>query len=93
MARKEEYLTKVDQYIGAKIHNLRVAHGYSRKELAKLIHVSNQQLHKYETGVNRICMGRLLMITRALSEHISFFYDGLLDKDSDVKILHTILEE
>ncbi|MGC0371861.1 MAG: hypothetical protein DGJ47_000562 [Rickettsiaceae bacterium] len=74
MGRKDEYLTKVDNHIGSKIYNLRLAQGYSRKQLASMIKVSNQQLHKYETGINRICVGRLMMLAKALNEDISYFY-------------------
>ena len=79
MVRKNDYLTKVDQYVGAKIYNLRLAQGYSRKQLSELINVSNQQLHKYEIGINRICLGRLMMIAKALSEDVKYFYEGIGD--------------
>lgn len=77
MVRKNEFLTKVDEFVGAKIQNLRIAKGYSRRQLSSMINVSNQQLHKYEIGVNRICIGRLMMIARALSEDVSYFYNGV----------------
>lgn len=83
MVRKNEYLTKVDKYIGAKIYNLRIAQGYSRKQLSELINVSNQQLHKYEIGVNRICLGRLMMVAKALAQNIEYFYEGV-DRDCEL---------
>lgn len=84
MVRKNDYLNKVDKYVGAKIYNLRLAQGYSRKQLSALINVSNQQLHKYETGVNRISLGRLIMIAKVLAEDVQYFYEGIVD---DNKVL------
>lgn len=83
MGRKDKYLAEVDRYVGSRIHNLRVMQGYSRQELARMINVSNQQLHKYEIGINRICIGRLIMVARALSEKIEYFYDGAGEKNNE----------
>ena len=51
----------------------------SRQQLAKAIEVTLQQLQKYETGFNRISIGRLILIAKALEKNIGYFYDGLED--------------
>lgn len=77
MARINRAVTKIDKHIGKKIHELRIAQGLTREQLSKVIYVSNQQLQKYETGVNRICAGRLLLIARALGQEVHYFYEGV----------------
>lgn len=77
MARKNDYIVKIDKFVGEKIYSLRLAKGLSRQQLAEAIGVTHQQLHKYEKGTNRLSVGRLVMISQALSKDISYFYDGL----------------
>ena len=77
MARKNNHIEKIDKIIGGRIYSLRVAQGIARKQLAKLIEVTPQQLQKYEKGSNRISVGRLVLIAKSLGEEISYFYEGL----------------
>ncbi|PCJ23661.1 MAG: transcriptional regulator [Rickettsiales bacterium] len=77
MARKNEYIQEVDKFVGGEIYSLRLAKGLSRQQLAKNIGVTHQQLQKYEKGTNRISVGRLVLIARALGKEIAFFYEGL----------------
>ena len=77
MARKNKHIEKIDKIIGGRIYSLRVAQGIARKQLAKLIEVTPQQLQKYEKGTNRISVGRLVLIAKSLGEEISYFYKGL----------------
>ena len=77
MARKNDYISEVDQFIGKKIYSLRLAKGLSRQQLAEVIGVTHQQLQKYEKGTNRISVGRLVLISKALSKDVVFFYEGL----------------
>jgi transcriptional regulator with XRE-family HTH domain len=77
MARKNDYIIEVDKHIGGKIYSLRLAQGFSRQQLSQIIEVTHQQLQKYEKGTNRISVGRLVLIAKALSKDISYFYEGL----------------
>lgn len=77
MARKNDYILEIDQFIGGKIYSLRLAKGLSRQQLSKVIGVTHQQLQKYEKGANRISVGRLFLIAKALSKDVSYFYEGL----------------
>lgn len=76
MARKHEFIQQLDIYIGNKIYALRLARGMSRQELAENIGVTHQQLQKYEKGINRIAVGRLILIAKALHKPIDYFYNG-----------------
>lgn len=75
MARKSDFIDKVDTHIGAKIQEMRIAMGMSRQQLAEKIGVTHQQLQKYEKGVNRISAGRLVSIAEALNKPISYFFE------------------
>lgn len=77
MARKNDYIVKIDKFVGEKIYSLRLAKGLSRQQLAESIGVTHQQLHKYEKGTNRLSIGRLILVAQALSKDISYFYEGL----------------
>lgn len=77
MARKNDYIEEIDKLIGNKIYSLRLAKGLSRQQLSKVIGVTHQQLQKYEKGNNRISVGRLVLISKALHKNISYFYEGL----------------
>ena len=77
MARKVEHIEQIDRYIGAKIQELRLAHGMSRQELGDRIEVTHQQLQKYEMGINRVSAGRLALIAKYLNTTVGTFYDGL----------------
>ncbi len=77
MARKVDHIEQIDKFIGAKIQELRLAHGLSRQELGEKIEVTHQQLQKYEMGVNRVSAGRLALIAKYLGTSVSTFYEGL----------------
>lgn len=66
----------MDSHIGAEIQRLRIQQGMTRQELANQIGVTHQQLHKYETGTNRIAASRLGMLSKALGVEVAQFYDG-----------------
>lgn len=77
MARKSDFIAEVDRFIGNKIYSLRLAKGLSRQQLAEVIDVTHQQLQKYEKGINRISVGRLVLIAKALDKSVNYFYEGL----------------
>jgi transcriptional regulator with XRE-family HTH domain len=89
MARKNDYIAEVDKYIGKRIHSLRLALGLSRQQLSEEIGVTHQQLQKYEKGTNRLTVGRLMLIGKALSKDISYFYEGFKeDNKTPIRTQH-----
>ncbi len=82
MARKNEYISKIDKLVGEKIYSLRLAKGMSRQQLAAEISVTHQQLQKYEKGGNRISVGRLVLIAQALEKDIAYFYGDIKISDN-----------
>jgi len=77
MARRNDYIAEIDKFIGNKIVSLRLARGLSRKQLSEAVGITGQQLSKYEKGKNRISIGRLILLSKALGEKVSYFYEGL----------------
>lgn len=69
----KKYLMEVEKTIGEKIEQSRILFNISRKELAKVIAVSTQQLYKYETGKNRISVGRLSLIAKKFCKDLNYF--------------------
>ncbi len=63
--------TKVDQLVGEKIRELRIAQNLTLSELGQELGISHQQLQKYETGTNRLSAGMLSNVARALRVPIS----------------------
>jgi transcriptional regulator with XRE-family HTH domain len=67
----------VDRHVGARMRERRIMLGLTQQELAELIGVTYQQAHKYETGTNRISVGRLYQLAQALGVEVGYFYDGV----------------
>ena len=88
MARKNDYIEEIDKFIGGKIYSLRLAKGLSRQQLSKVIGVTHQQLQKYEKGINRISVGRLVLISKALDKNISYFYEGIESGNYEQVVTH-----
>jgi transcriptional regulator with XRE-family HTH domain len=51
--------------------------GLTQQQMAELIGITYQQAHKYEKGANRVSVGRLYVIARALDVEPSYFFEGL----------------
>jgi transcriptional regulator with XRE-family HTH domain len=49
----------------------------TQQRLAELAGINYQQEHRYETGANRIAVGRLYQMARVLGVDIGYFYEGL----------------
>ena len=67
--------------IGAKIRKYREQRGLSQKELAAMIHVSNNRLSNWEQGINRPNADMLADLCHALNVSPSELLDVHLDTD------------
>jgi len=68
--------TRVDELyvsIGNKIKQYRYEQGLSRDNLASKLGVTHQQVTKYESGINRICIAKLLLLCKVLDKSLSDF--------------------
>ena len=73
----ERAANAVDKKVGQRVRSRRLEIGMSQERLAELLGVTFQQVQKYEKGVNRIAVGRLLDIANALEISASRFFEGL----------------
>jgi transcriptional regulator with XRE-family HTH domain len=82
----------VDQHVGARLRERRVARGISQGELGGLSGITFQQVQKYEKGVNRISASRLQQFAVALKVTPEYFFDGLRTAGSDPKAMAYVEE-
>lgn len=68
--------TKIDQQVGEKIRELRIAQNFTLSELGQELGISHQQLQKYETGTNRLSAGMLASVARALRVPIAELFNS-----------------
>lgn len=64
----------IDALIGANLRNKRIAAGQSRAQLGALLNVSGQQLHKYETGNNRVSASILYRLAHIFQCPLDAFF-------------------
>jgi transcriptional regulator with XRE-family HTH domain len=89
MVRQNDFISQIDNFIGNKIFQLRLGMGLSRQQLAEIIGVTHQQLQKYEKGINRISVGRLALIAKALSKEMRYFYEDFDEVKDKVEQVNT----
>jgi transcriptional regulator with XRE-family HTH domain len=63
-ARDPRQPDNIDVEVGRRVRVERIARGLSQTDLAKHIGVTFQQVQKYESGANRISIGRLTRIAQ-----------------------------
>jgi transcriptional regulator with XRE-family HTH domain len=64
----------LDVLVGKRARERRLALGLTMQELAAALGVPYQQLHKYETGANRLSAGRLFLLAEALGVEVAHFF-------------------
>lgn len=67
----------LDREIAQRVRRFRIERGVTQLGLGEALGVTYQQIHKYESGGNRITAGRLVMIARALGVEMAAFFDDL----------------
>jgi transcriptional regulator with XRE-family HTH domain len=71
-ARDPRRPDNIDVEVGRLVRVQRIARGLSQTELGNQIGVTFQQVQKYESGANRISMGRLTRIGRVLGVDVTY---------------------
>jgi transcriptional regulator with XRE-family HTH domain len=66
-----------DRMVGARILARRRQLGMSQSELAEKLHLSFQQIQKYERGANRVSASTLHRIAAVLDSPIEWFFETL----------------
>jgi len=78
----------VDVHVGKRIRHRRWLVGMTQQQLAAAVGIKFQQIQKYETGANRVSASRLWDIAAALDVQVSFFFEGIDDKESVEGVEH-----
>jgi transcriptional regulator with XRE-family HTH domain len=69
-----------DLYIAKKLRERRIEMGLQQRDLAAVLKVTSQQIHKYERGIDRVPASRLDDLSTLLSVPLTFFYEAIEDK-------------
>lgn len=67
----------IDKILGRKLRLKRISVGFSQQKLAKQLDITFQQIQKYENGINRISVSRLIQISKVLKISTIEFLSGL----------------
>lgn len=67
----------VGNHIGQRIRKRRILLGLTQAQLGAFLEVSYQQVQKYETGHDRVSVGRLYEIAKHLQCPVSWFFEEL----------------
>jgi transcriptional regulator with XRE-family HTH domain len=86
-ARNPRKATPTDVRIGSLIRAQRRAKGLTLTDLGNAIGVGQQQVQKYETGLNRVPGTRLEQIAKALDMSLSNFFEGSADRKGEMESL------
>jgi len=68
-------LTEIDKVLGDKIKKRRKEIGITQAELANFLDLSHQAVHKYESGVSKISLDRLIVISEFLDVNSQYFLE------------------
>jgi transcriptional regulator with XRE-family HTH domain len=68
----------IDLHVGERIRMARTERKISRITLGEAIGLTDQQIQKYETGINRIGASRLQRICAVLEIPVSYLFEGAL---------------
>ncbi len=67
----------IDVHVGKRLRLRRTLLGMSQERLGEMLHLTFQQVQKYERGVNRIGSSRLYELGQILDVPVSFFFDDM----------------
>lgn len=72
----------IDVHVGRRIRRRRWLVGLTQADLGRAVGLAPQQIHKYESGVNRVSASRLVELAHALHTSASYFFDEMgIDDD------------
>ena len=66
-----------DVHVGGRLRQCRCLAGMTQQQLADKLGINVQQIHKYETGANRVSASHMRDIAVMMEVPVSFFFEGL----------------
>jgi transcriptional regulator with XRE-family HTH domain len=82
-----------DRYVGQRLQKRRRALGLSQQTLAARVHLTCQQIRKYERGENRIGAGRLYDFAKILRVPILYFFEDASGVRQNSSFHHSLATE
>ena len=76
-SRRDTRTAYVDSHVGHRLRERRILLGMSQTRLGESLGLSFQQIQKYERGIDRISVGRLVHMAHVLDVPITYFFDEL----------------
>lgn len=76
-SRRDTRTAYVDAHVGNRLRERRILLGMSQTRLGESLGLSFQQVQKYERGIDRISVGRLVHMSHVLDVPITYFFDDL----------------
>lgn len=80
--KKQESIHYVDAHVGKRLRQRRLMLRISQDQLANYVHLTFQQIQKYEKGLNRISCSKLYEFAKFLQTDIAYFFRGLDESSS-----------
>ena len=90
---KDNPARDADRQIGARIRRRRMMLCLTQQQVATMIGISYQQVHKYESGRNRVSAGRLFDFAQALDVNVAYFFKGLSGEPAATKTQDRLMLE
>ena len=92
-SRRDPRAAHVDAHVGGRLRERRILLGFSQTRLGESLDLSFQQIQKYERGIDRISVGRLVHLAQALDVPITYFFEELSELDeSTPEVLKSALK-
>jgi transcriptional regulator with XRE-family HTH domain len=66
----------IDRFLGHRLKQLRLLSVMTQQQLARQFGVSTQQMQKYESGINNMSAGQLLVVARAFDVAVADLFEG-----------------
>ncbi len=73
-------------HLGKKLRMRRLSLGLTQTKVANAIHVTFQQIQKYEKGTNGVSSSRLMQLSSFLKVPITYFYEDYGNSQSSVDL-------
>ena len=86
-AQKVRNIKDTDIEVGRRIRLMRLKCGLTQQELADLLGISFQQVHKYEKGVNRVGASRIHHLSQIFAAPPSAFFSNNVIKRTETSDL------
>jgi transcriptional regulator with XRE-family HTH domain len=78
---------EIDVHLGRKLRRRRRLLGLTQQQLAGACGVRFQQIQKYECAANRMSAARIWQLSEVLQVPVSYFYEGLIEAQTEVRQL------